>query len=159
LDTNRVDYKLLSHAICRTSAESARARALAGFPNTVGAKALLLRAEFVESAEYCLAVLPGNVRLDSRALNKCLASLKRFRFATVEEMFEICGVTPGAMPPFGNSVFPQIRRLFIDESLNDAEIVGFNAADLESSIVMRGGDYVRVAQPTAIFRFCREASS
>ncbi len=133
LDTNGVEYNLLSHAVCRTSAESAEARAQAGFPNTIGAKALLLRMEFGNNtAEYCLAVLPGPARLDSRALKKQIVSLKKFRFASSDEMLEICGVTPGAMPPFGHSVFPLLSRLFIDESLRDIKTIGFNVANFRT---------------------------
>ena len=154
LDDNGVEYHLLSHPVCRTSAESAEARTRAGFPNTIGAKALLLRMEFNDRhAEYCLVVLPGPARLDSHTLKKQLPGLKKFRFASADEMFEICGVTPGAMPPFGGSVFPQISRLFVDESLREVTVVGFNAASLERSIVMRGDDYMRVASPTRIFKF------
>jgi Ala-tRNA(Pro) deacylase len=153
LDNNGVQYNLLSHGACRTSAESAAARAQAGFPNTIGAKALLLRMEFGNTVEYCLAVLPGPAKLDSRALKNQIPSLKKFRFASVEEMLEICGVTPGAMPPFGHSVFPKVSRLLIDESLCDIRTIGFNVANLERSIVMSGADYVRVAEPTGIFRF------
>lgn len=152
LDDAGVRYHLLAHPACRTSAESAQARALAGFPSTVGAKALLLKAEFDRGSEYCVTVIPGPGHLDSRSLKRHIPGLKKFRFATPEEMLNTCGVVPGAMPPFGGTVFPQISHLFIDDALRAVPFVGFNAAQLERSIVMRGEDYVRAAQPTEVFK-------
>lgn len=158
LDDGGVEYKLFSHAACRTSAESAEARAQAGLPGTTGAKALLLRAELTDGREeYCVAVLPGPTRLNSKALKTRVVNLRKFRFASADEMFRLCGVAPGAMPPFGNAVFHQIGRLFVDSSLLTVEAVGFNAAYLERSIVMRGADYVRVAAPTDIFKLADNA--
>lgn len=90
--------------------------------------------------------------MDSKSLKAQVPRLKRFRFASAEEMLSLCGVTPGCMPPFAAPIFPGLR-LFVDRSLMDYEWVGFNAADLERSIVVRSQDYLLAALPAALLSF------
>jgi Ala-tRNA(Pro) deacylase len=164
LDDCRSDYHVLNHPPCRTSAESANARAHAGFPEAVGAKALLVKLngtpnQDFESIEdgghfwFDVFVLPGPSRLDSQAIKTLFTNVRRFRFATPEEMLERCGVVPGSMPPFAHSIFPQLNRLFVDESLARYDWLGFNAASLERSVVVRSSDYFRAANPAGILNF------
>ena len=54
--------QMLNHEPSRTSAESASARASAGAPDAVGAKALIVTAK----DGFVMFVLPGMRRLDSR---------------------------------------------------------------------------------------------
>lgn len=156
-EENSVEYRILDHPVCRTSAESAAARAAAGAPEAIGAKAILMHMTFDGgNNEFNVVVLPGTSRLDSKALKKEVANLKRFRFASPEEMLSLCGVTPGCMPPFAAPIFPDVPRLFIDRSLLDYDSVGFNAANLERSIVVRTKDYLIAAAPSALLRFTNE---
>jgi Ala-tRNA(Pro) deacylase len=150
LDVHRIAYHLLCHEICRTSLQSADARAKAGFPS-IGAKALVTKLTLGNGAfEYATIVLPGPKRLDSRKLKEQLRDVKKFRFVTEDELLDLCGVPTGAMPPFGNRIFPRIAKLFVDSGLSQHDEIGFNAADLTRSIVMRSRDYLRVAEPTMI---------
>lgn len=149
-----VEYNLIEHEACRTSAESAAARARAGFPQAVGAKALLTKMTFDDGkSEFNVLVLPGPSRLSSQGLKAQVPDLKKFRFATSEELFELCGVAPGEMPPFASAVFRGTSRLFVDKSIRDVKFVGFNAADLQRSIIVSAQEYLRVANPTAILQF------
>lgn len=158
LDSHGAEYRLLRHEPCRTSAESARTRAAAGAPDAIGGKALLavieggLQGE--ETKSYILIVLPGTMKLDSKAIRVQYPELKRFRFATPEEMQFTCGVSPGEMPPFGRSIFPSISRMLLDESLLSYEWVGFNAAEFTTSIVVKTADYLRaVGHDVVVGRF------
>lgn len=153
-EARQIEYKLLKHPACRTSAESAEARAKAGVPDAIGAKALLCKMEFSNHpTEFNLLVLPGPARLNSNALKSQLPGLKRFRFATSEEMFSLCGVLPGYMPPFASNVFSELSHLYVDAMLCDYEYVGFNAASLEHSMVVRCVDYLHAASPSALLHF------
>lgn len=161
-DEHGIDYHILNHPPCHTSAESLAARSQAGFPEAIGAKALLVKLERIlkdsnRIIEFSTFVLPGPTKMASQALKVLFPDLKRFRFAMPEEMFERCGVVPGCMPPFASRVFPQLNNLYVDESLAKYEWVGFNAASLERSIVVRSQDYFRAADPTAILRFASPA--
>jgi Ala-tRNA(Pro) deacylase len=153
-EEKQITYMVLDHPECRTSAESAAARAEAGAPGAIGAKALLCKMEYGNgNIEFNVLVIPGTARLNSRALKTHFADLKRFRFATPEEMLQLCNVVPGCMPPFAKTIFSNTERLFVDESLLNFKLIGFNAASLERSIVIQCQDYLRAAMPSAILQF------
>ena len=151
-----IGFDLITHAPCRTSAESYETRLNAGF-DAVGAKALVVKLTLDDrSEEFDVLVLPGHARLDSAKLKSAISSLKKFRFATPDELWELCGVKPGAMPPFSKSIFPMLSKLYIDESITRVGLVGFNAASLENSIVVSSDEYLKIAAYDAIIDFAEE---
>ena len=89
-----VSFTEREHAAVRTSEEAA---AIRGVPLHSGAKALVLKA----ADQFLLAVLPADCSLDSRAL-RGVAGTRRIRFANGDELLELTGLTPGAVPPFGS---------------------------------------------------------
>lgn len=149
LDKQGINFKEKEHAPTYTSEESAAAR---GEDLAVGAKALLLKTDDV----FRLFVLPANLKLDSGAIKREL-KVKKIRFATAEELREMTGLVPGAVPPFGPPVLP--FELFADEAvgtLNDR--VAFNAGSLTNSIIMAAKDWAEIAQPRR-FSFGRDKAS
>lgn len=133
-------YQPLSHRPCRTSEESAAARAAAGCPDAVGAKALVIKRQ--ACADCSLIVLPGTKRLDNKAAR---ASLGPFRFATTEELSAATyGLVPGSIPPFAWPFLPGVKQVFVDPDIACAAKLGFNAAALDRSIVMTAQEYLRV---------------
>ena len=144
LDAAGVGYRELEHAPTRTSEESAAAR---GEALRTGAKALLLSTDGV----FRLFVLPADRRLDSTAVRRHLG-VKRSRFATVEELAELVGLVPGAVPPFGEPILP--FELYADEGVGAAGKVAFNAGSLTHSIIMAADDWAWVAAPVR-FRFAK----
>ena len=154
LDSNSVEYKLISHPETLTSEDSFKARAEAGAGYVTGAKAILMKISPKQGeSEFNLFVLPGNRKIDSKALKSNL-KVKSLRFASREEMAEKTGgLVPGSMPPFARPIFTELTHLFVDTSLLDTETIGFNAASLTQSIVVPCKDYLTVANPTDIFPF------
>jgi Ala-tRNA(Pro) deacylase len=141
-----VPFREVEHEPTYTSAESAAAR---GEELGIGAKALLLHAD----GAFRLFVLPADERLDSRAVKRELG-LKRLRFATAEELCELTGLTPGAVPPFGEPILP--FELYADTSVGTRHNkVAFNAGSLTVSIIMGASDWEIVARPRR-FRFAEE---
>jgi Ala-tRNA(Pro) deacylase len=141
-----VAYREVEHEPTRTSEESAAAR---GEDLSVGAKALLLRTDGV----FRLFVIPADRRLDSAAVRRHLG-VRRTRFATLEELRELVGVPPGAVPPFGEPILP--FELYADETVGAAAgKVAFNAGSLTDSIIMATSDWAAVARPRR-FRFARD---
>ncbi len=139
-------YQLLDHAECRTSEQSAAARASAGAPDAVGAKALIVKIE--KGGEFVMCVLPGVARLDGKSLRKLVGG---HRFATAEEVgLATNGLQPGMVPPFGKLVFPNVARLLVATSLREYHQVGFNAACLTRSIVMNTDDYLAICGADAM---------
>jgi Ala-tRNA(Pro) deacylase len=80
--------------------------------------------------------------------------VKRLRFATPEELFELTGLLPGAVPPFGAPIFP--FELFADIEVGTRfDRVAFNAGDRTRSIIMPAADWTAIARPRR-FRFAKE---
>lgn len=141
-----IAFREVHHQPTRTSQESAAAR---GEPLSVGAKALLLRTDDV----FRLFVLPADRKLDSNAIRRHLG-VHKTRFATVEELDELVGLMPGAVPPFGVPLLP--FELYADESVGvEHGRVAFNAGSLTDSIIMSASDWAAIARPVR-FRFARD---
>jgi Ala-tRNA(Pro) deacylase len=70
-----------------------------------GAKAMLLRDNSSKSVEtsilFTLAVMSASKKFSWKLVKKVL-KVKNMRFATPEEVYEITGCLPGAVPPFGS---------------------------------------------------------
>ncbi|MEK6901004.1 MAG: YbaK/EbsC family protein [Nanoarchaeota archaeon] len=136
LREHTLSYIVKEHPPTTTSEESAHAR---GEPLKIGAKALMVKSD----AEFVLAVLPADRRLDTGALKKLLGT-KNMRFATPEELKQVTGCDKGAVPPFGNLLGV---RMIVDQALFEEEFMAFNPGSLERSIKMKTAEYQRVVQP------------
>ena len=146
LNAAGIDFREVEHEATRTSEESAAAR---GETLGVGAKALLLRTEQV----FRLFVLPADCKLDSTAIRRHFG-VRKMRFATTEELHELTGLVPGAVPPFGAPILP--FELYADESVGvELDKVAFNAGSLKHSIIMSASDWVTIARPKR-FRFAKK---
>ena len=140
-----VVFREVEHEPTRTSEESAAAR---GENLNVGAKALFLRTDDI----FRLFVLPADRKLDSGAIRRHLG-VRKTRFATVDELQDLVGLVPGAVPPFGEPILP--FELYADESLGaETDKVAFNAGSLRNSIIMSASDWERLAKPNR-FRFAK----
>lgn len=150
LDTNDVQYATFEHEVCKTSDESRAIRTKAGYPNAVGAKALLTKLYFEGGEKFATIVLPGDHILDKDLLIAGILGLKRMRFVTPEEMTTLAGVVPGCMPPFASQIFPDIPLLILAKAIEETKELGFNAADLQKSIILRTKDYLHVIEPSFV---------
>jgi Ala-tRNA(Pro) deacylase len=145
LDAAGIAYRRVDHAATYTCEDSARAR---NEPLQVGAKALLLKAD----AEYAVAVMPADRKLDSGAVKRMLGA-KSLRFATTEELLELTGLVPGALPPFGKPILP--FPLFADVSTGrEFGRVAFNAGSRTTSLILQREDWLTIAQP-ALSSLCK----
>lgn len=143
LDGLGIEYRYLTHAETRTSTESAAVR---GEPLENGAKALVMKV----GDEFHLFVLSAARKVNSGEIKRRFG-VRSIRFATPEELFELTGLVPGSVPPFGEPILP--LKLYLDDNVLALERVAFNAAALTESIIMSTSDYVRAATPAAIFGF------
>ncbi len=127
------------HPPTLTSEQSAAAR---GEPLGVGAKALLLKTD----EAFRLFVLCADRKLDSAAVKRQLA-VKKVRFATADELQELTGLVPGAVPPFGEPILP--FELFADIEIGQRyDRLAFNAGSLIDSIILPTGDWEAIAKPS-----------
>jgi len=132
-----IAFELVTHAPVRTSEEAARVR---GTRLEDGAKALVVRA----GERYVHCVLPAHRRVDNAALRSILGT-RTLRFATPEELHQLTGCAPGAVPPFGNLFGLPV---FVDEELAARERIAFNAGSNAVSITMRADDFIRSSGAT-----------
>ncbi|MCC6156435.1 MAG: hypothetical protein IT350_00155 [Deltaproteobacteria bacterium] len=130
-----VPVREVHHEPTRTSEESARVR---GEELRVGGKAIVLKVDDV----FALFVFSAERRLDSGAVRRELGA-RRTRFATPEELAEMTGLVPGAVPPFGRPILP--FDLYIDPSIPRNDRIAFNAGSLTDSMILPMEDYLRVA--------------
>ena len=139
LTDHGVSFDRTQHRPVHTSEEAAEVR---GTPLHSGAKALVMKGD----DGFVLAVIPADLALDGTALRKHLGS-RRLRFASKEELAELTGLFPGAVPPFG-SLFhlPTI----CDERLSENQRINFNAGSHSKSIQLAYADYARVERPVVV---------
>ncbi len=108
LETNNISYTLRRHAPIFTVAEG---EAL-GLPDiNCAAKSLLIADD--KHANFYLAVLPLDKRLDLKSLRAALAS-RRLTMASAEELQKFLELTPGAVTPLGllNDTEKRVQAIF-----------------------------------------------
>jgi Ala-tRNA(Pro) deacylase len=137
LDAAGIAYVHTHHAPVHTSAEAAEVR---GTPLHSGAKALIVKGV---SDELLMAVMPADLALDGKAFRKLIKS-RRLRFATKDELFELTGLEPGMVPPFG-SLFGV--RTICDERLAQNERINFSSGGHCDSLQLSYADYLAYERP------------
>ena len=95
------------------------------------------------TADFALAVLPGDRRCDFAALAGAFGA-KKARFAAPEDAQRLTGCVMGAVPPF---TFDPALPLVADPAIQANREVVFNAGRLDRSIFMPLADYLRAAMP------------
>jgi Ala-tRNA(Pro) deacylase len=124
------------HEPVYTSQQAADVR---GTPLASGAKALVCKGD----DRFLLFVLPADLKMDSKAVRRA-RGWKKLRFADREEVLQLTGLEPGAIPPFG-SLFG--LPTLCDARLSNSETINFNAGDHRISVSMSYADYVRAESP------------
>ena len=111
-----------------------------GTPLSSGAKALVCKAD----ERFVLFVMPADRRLDSAAVRRTLG-IRSLHFASPEEVAQLTGLPPGAIPPFG-----QLFGLptYCDDALAEQPRINFNAGDHAISVSLTYEDYLLVESPT-----------
>lgn len=136
LDKKQVSYQMLSHEAVFTSEDSARVR---GVSLHSGSKALIIKAD----DKFIMIILPANFSLDSTATRAEL-HCKKLRFATKEEVFNMTGLQPGSIPPFG-SLFK--LPTYCDIGLSDNDTIYFNAGMHTRSLGLKYATYIQYENP------------
>lgn len=144
LDAAGCVYEILQHAAVSTAEEAAVARAT---DLAEGAKAILLKYD----QAFGLFVASADRKIRSAKIRRGLR-VQRTRFAFRDELTDMTGLTPGAVPPFGEPILP--FPLFADPTVLQQETMVFTAGSHTTSIRMASADYRRIARPQ-VFDFVR----
>ena len=132
-----VDFGVLRHQPVFTSEEAAAVR---GVALASGAKALICKVD----DRFVMFVIPADQKLDSKRVRQAMGA-HGLRFASREELSELTGLPPGAVPPFG-SLFG--LPTYCDTRLAENERINFNAGDNSISVSLRYQDYLKVENPS-----------
>lgn len=140
-----VRWTPLLHAPAHSAEEAARLR---GTPLDMGGKSLVMKLD--RGIGFAVLVLQGSRVIDNRALRHHLG-LRRYRFATRDELHEHTSLAPGCVPPFGRPIFD--LPLYVDTGLARLSELAFAPGRHDCSFRMRTADWLKAAQPTDTFAF------
>lgn len=105
-----------------------------------------------EVITYMLAVIPGDRRVNFKALKKNL-NLYDASLAPQNKASELTYCQMGAVPPFS---FHQELSIVVDPLVLENDEIVFNAGLLDKSIVIDVKDYLQVVQPREILSISNE---
>ena len=145
MEALNIQYTEVDHAESTTCEESAKNR---GESVSIGGKSIL----FKDKKDFRIFVISANLEIDSNKVRKILNS-QRLRFATQEELWDLCAVEKGCLPPFGRDILP--FDLYVDESIFENERIAFNAGILTKSFILDIEDYRKLIKPTKITNFSK----
>jgi Ala-tRNA(Pro) deacylase len=137
LKVSGVPFELREHPHAFAAREVA---AKAGVPGHQFAKSVLVKLD----GEMAMAVIPAAHKLNFNVLRE-VAGADTIALALEHEFasrFPDCEL--GAMPPFGNLYD---LRVIVDDHLDEAETITFNAGTHTEAITMAFGDFVELVQP------------
>lgn len=139
LKSLEIPYEKLEHEVVTTSEAAAGARASR---LEQGAKALIVKAK----DRYVHLIISAAQRVDNAKLRGLLGS-RKLRFATPDELMELTGCMPGAVPPFGNLFGLDV---YMDDALMAEDTVYFNCGSHTVSLRMQREDMARAADAKAV---------
>lgn len=137
-----VSYRLVEHAAAATSREAAHIR---GSELRQGAKALLLRS----AGKYFLYVTSAATELATQKLRKEL-KLKSLSMASEKELWDLCKLKKGSVPPFGSVLVEGGIPTYCDESLFENNEIVFNCGLKTKSIFLAIQDYDKIEAPKRV---------
>jgi len=139
LESKGIPFEKLEHEPVTTSDAAAGARASS---LSQGAKALIVKAD----DKYYHLIISAVERVDNKKLRKILQT-RRVRFANSEELLELTGCQPGAVPPFGN-LFD--LPVLMDDAILSEETVYFNCGSHTISLRMTREDLERATEAQVV---------
>lgn len=145
LTDSGIHFKEIHHEPAYTSENSAMVR---GEELKIGGKAIVMKLD----EDFKLFVLAADRKIDSVKIKKYF-NVRKLRFASTEELFQLTGLVPGSVPPFGRPILN--LKIFVDLSITRNEKIAFNAGSLTDSFIMNVVDYLNVAKATVLdFSVC-----
>ena len=140
---NGVQHVIVEHE-CALS--TAHASSLRGLQTHQAAKCMVLKLGKI----FGVCVLAADRSMDNRAVRH-LTGASKLRFARRDELWDLTGLVPGCVPPFGPPVLPW--PLWIDRQLADRvhsadRRLAFTPGVLNRSVVMDVGDWLDIVDGT-----------
>jgi len=131
LESNELQYDVLSHSHTGSSSETAQASEI---PGDQIAKAVILEDE----DGYIMAVVPATHRIDLGVVHKYLG--RHVGLATEPELVDLfLDCEPGAVPPFGQAYGIEVM---VDDSLDELDDIYFEGGDHHDLVHIKGKDFL-----------------
>jgi len=144
LDQHNVSYRLIDHP---PEGRTELVSIMRGHDLRHAAKCMvLIIKQGKKVTRYVLAVVPGNARVDLKAV-KSLMQATYVSFASPEIAEELSGAPTGAVLPF--SFHPSLE-LMVEPALLESDDIYFNAARLDRSMALSSREYIAVAKPRLV---------
>jgi len=138
LDQHNIPYRLLPHSEPVFTIEAAAAQR--GVVREEMVKSILLKEK---KGRYVMACLPGDARLDPKAVRAHLGGdWKRLTFAAEDEIQQITGSVQGAVAPL---CLPDGVPVIFDETLAHLENVNISTGHPMAGLEMKAQDLIRLA--------------
>jgi len=142
LDARKASYRLIDHA---PEGQTDKVSALRGHPVAAAAKCIVLIVKIgKKTSRFVLAVVPGDVRVDTAKVKSLFNGATYAGFAAADVAERLAGSVAGTVLPFA---FNSDLILIADPSITAQEELFFNAARLDRSVALRTSDYVTLAKP------------
>jgi prolyl-tRNA editing enzyme YbaK/EbsC (Cys-tRNA(Pro) deacylase) len=156
LRCNHIPYEEIGHTPVKTTDDSARERAAAGWTKGVGSKNILFHAK----GKFYLIVTAASKQIKARIFKKEFGT-KDIRFAYDDEVMTQTGCTSGSVPPFGH---PSANLpIYLDKDILSAEWFMFNPGDHTRSIRLRPAGLEQalaaIPNPVSIFEISENGVS
>jgi Ala-tRNA(Pro) deacylase len=137
LDSQNVQYVVISHSVAYTAAEIA---ALTHIPGRELAKTVMVKVD----GELAMAVVSAPQRVDLEVLKAATGapSVTLAGESEFKKRFPDCEV--GAMPPFGNLYG---MTVYAEHDLSKDKEIAFNAGSHRELVRMAWADYERLVEP------------
>lgn len=132
-----MEFQHLTHEPTPTSEDAARVRKT---DLEAGVKALILRGK--NTKKNYQFNLPSHLKLDMKVVTDLTGEKCEFEDPAV--ILERFGLIVGGVPPFGNLLNIDV---YFDEKIHSLGTVAFNCGLVDESIVMKGGDLIKLVQP------------
>ncbi len=136
LESNKIRYKIIPHKVVFTAYDLAQTLKIDLKRVT---KTLVLKTD----KGYCLAVLPGNLKLDLNKFKK-LFKFKKVSIVPEKEMVKKFKIKPGAITPFA-SLYK--IPLYLEKKIAVLDKCLFQSGSFQESIEMRVKDFIKLENP------------
>ncbi|PWJ45093.1 aminoacyl-tRNA deacylase [Sediminitomix flava] len=141
LDSNNIDYQIISHSETHTNMQAAASSHISGHKV---AKTVMVKAD----DRICMVVLPASYLINFNQLSEALGVNDCHLIG--ENLFKDLfkgNVETGAMSPFGNI---HNMDVYVAESLIHKERIAFNAGNHHEMILMKYEDFNKLVKPKSL---------
>jgi len=142
LEERKVSYRLIDHA---PEGQTDKVSLMRGHSVAAAAKCIVLIVKIgKKTTRFVLAVVPGNMRVDTCKVRSLFDGATYVGFAAADVAERLAGSVAGTVLPFA---FSDELILVADPGLKAHDELFFNAARLDRSLALSTEDYFSIANP------------